>query len=128
MIALSSRLHRRLAWLALLAMLAMAVFPTVSHALAAARGDSAWLEVCTAQGVRMVEAGDNNSAPADAGAHQQNCPYCAQGAAALGMPPTPSAAFVLPEVGVAMPALFLHAPRTAHAWCSAQPRAPPQLS
>ncbi|MBL0148159.1 MAG: hypothetical protein IPP87_05260 [Ideonella sp.] len=43
------RLHRRLSWIALFAMLAMALAPTVSHALADA--PAPWLsEICSAKG------------------------------------------------------------------------------
>jgi hypothetical protein len=55
----TARSHRRLtAWLALVAMLAFALVPTVSRAMAFAGGNSNWAEVCTPQGVKLVSTGD----------------------------------------------------------------------
>jgi hypothetical protein len=127
-------LHRRrhIAWLALFAMLAMAMLPTLSHALALARGDIAWTEICTPQGMRVVAVSDESGAPApdpiSAAVHLEHCPYCAQSAGTLGMPPAPAGVMPLPVAGAELPALFLQAPHTLHAWRSAQPRAPPALS
>ena len=51
-------LRRRLplcTWFAILAMLALALLPTVSHAVAHGQGSrSAWAEVCTPQGMKWV--------------------------------------------------------------------------
>src|SRR5262245_31384367 len=52
--AMLLRTSRLPLWLALVAMLALAVLPTLSHALAFARGGAAWAEVCTPQGMRLV--------------------------------------------------------------------------
>lgn len=113
-------------------MLAMAMLPTLSHALALARGDIAWTEICTPQGMRVVAVSDESGAPApdpiSAAAHLEHCPYCAQSAGTLGMPPAPAGVMPLPVAGAELPALFLRAPHTLHAWRSAQPRAPPALS
>ena len=119
-------------WLALVAMLALALLPTVSHALAFARGGAAWAEVCTPQGMRLVavdaaQAADNG-APAQAAGHLEHCPLCALGADAPPLPPAPPAALRLPVAGAEPPPLFLQAARTLHAWRSAQPRAPPSFS
>lgn len=113
-------------------MLAMAVLPTLSHALAAARGDSRWAEICTPQGMRVVAVSGESGAPApdpaSAAAHLEHCAYCAQSVGALGMPPAPVGVVPLPLAGAELPALFLPAPHTQHAWRSAQPRAPPAFS
>ena len=119
-------------WLALVAMLALALLPTVSHALAFARGGAAWAEVCTPQGMRLVSVDAaqavDTGAPVQAAGHLEHCPLCALGADLPALPPAPLAALPQP-LGVApMPALFLHAPRTLFAWRSAQPRGPPSFS
>lgn len=111
-------------------MLALALLPTVSHALAFAQGGkSAWAEICTPQGMMVVAV---ESAPGDEGipvaAHLEHCPYCAQAATTLGMPPAVATAPALPLAAIEPPALFLNAPRAPFAWAAAQPRAPPFLS
>lgn len=128
-----AHLLRRSCWLALFAMLAMALLPTVSHAFAASRGQTSWTEVCTAQGVRIVAidndgAASSESAPAPASKHLQSCPFCAPALGALGMPPaalyTPA-----PRPTAAKPAAQPAQARSeALAWRNAQPRAPPSLS
>jgi hypothetical protein len=123
---------RRACWLALIAVLALALLPTVSRALAAADGQVSWAEVCTPQGMRAValaaDSGVDEPSPAGAGVALEHCPYCATSAVALGMPPAPVTVSRLPALGTELPALFLQAPATLHAWRSAQPRAPPVLS
>ncbi len=120
------------AWLALWAMLAMALLPTVSHALAFARGGASnWVEVCTPQGMRLMavavaDGADGAPAPApvQAAGHLEHCPLCALGG---DLPPLPAAApaALLPPHSAALPSLFLQAPYAQQAWRSAQPRGPP---
>ncbi len=127
----SSTQLRRACWLALLAVLALALLPGVSRALAASRGQDAWAQVCSAQGERVVvsgEAVDGQRNPAPAGMHLEHCPLCAASASAMGLPP---AALTLHRVTVCVarqPERFLHAPETPFAWRNAQPRAPPTFS
>lgn len=134
--------HRRItAWLAIVAMLAFALVPTLSRALAFAGGSGQWAEVCTPQGVKLVSlatvatdttdagaAADDGSAPATA-LPLDHCAYCTLSGDG-GATPLPSATPVLglPLASAEPPALFLQAGHTLHAWCSAQPRAPPALS
>jgi hypothetical protein len=123
---------RPLSAIALLAMLALALLPTLSHAWASARGGSVWAEVCTPQGVRLVALdGDGPSndggVPMSASAHLEHCPFC--GSTPHAAPPPAQAAPAVPAaVALHVPPHFLHAPRTLHAWRSAQPRGPPSLS
>jgi hypothetical protein len=125
-------------WIALLAIWALSLVPTVSQLLAAAAPDgSVRAEICTPQGLRWVtlvavdELADGPAGtPADtlAAAHSDHCPLCRLQhdapplplATALSHEPAPGPAFV--------PSLFLQAPHTLHAWRSAQPRGPPLLS
>jgi len=112
-------------------MLALALLPTVSHALAFAQGGkSAWAEVCTPQGMKLVALDDapgaDGTTPAQAASHLDHCPYCTLSGQAAGMPPAPPAAPGLLAGAEAVPLLFLQAPRTLFAWRSAQPRGPPR--
>ena len=125
------RQRPRFVWLAILATLAMALVPTLSHALAHLRGQAAWVEVCTTAGSRLVAldaAGQAQQPATSAAAHLEHCPYCAPSFGGVGLPPSPLALPLATELATDVPALFLHAPRTLHAWCSAQPRAPPAFS
>lgn len=134
---LITRRHQRLlTWFALVAVLAMALLPTLSHALALARGDAGrWAEVCTPQGMRLVAvdltldaAGDGATGLPTAAGHLEHCPLCALGVGAMAPPPAPTPAlWLLPARAAPSPA-FLHAPRTPQAWCTAQPRGPPSFS
>jgi hypothetical protein len=124
---------RAFTWLALVAALALALLPTLSHAVAHARGGSAWAEVCTAQGARLVavvdaEGGDGAAAPLQGMIHLEHCPFCALSAGAVGLPPAQPAPLALPLGSDAPPARFLSAPRTLFAWAAAQPRGPPSIA
>jgi hypothetical protein len=127
--ALRRRL-KPLTWLALVAMLALALVPAVSHALAFAQGGkSAWAEICTPQGMKVVaQLADDEGAPATGAGLLEHCPFCTPAASALGMPPAPAAVQTISEAGIELPPLFFQAPRTSFAWAAAQPRAPPSVS
>ena len=119
--------------MALLAMLALAVLPTLSRAwgLGAETARShALVEVCTAEGLRTMPSGDMGHEPSPA--HHadafEQCAHCVLGAAPLA-PPSPMFLCQPPDQRArAVPALFLQAPHTLHAWAAAQPRAPPTRS
>lgn len=123
---------RSFAWLALLAMLAMALMPTVSHALALAKAPpGGWTEVCTPQGAQWVALDGSpigETVPAGGADHQLDCPYCRPASSLVGLLPTAPLQWQLPIAGNAAPPLFFHAARTLFAWASAQPRGPPSLS
>lgn len=123
------RAHRRLtSWIAALAILLASLAPTLSHALASATGTN-WIEICTTQGSRWIQAGDDGTERAPAFAHLlEHCPYCSLHAPALGLPPVPALVHLPLQLSHAEPLAFLSAPRTLHAWVSAQPRAPPLSS
>jgi Protein of unknown function (DUF2946) len=125
----ASRAHHRLTgWIAALAILLASLAPSLSHALGSAEGSS-WIEICTSQGSKWVEAGDDNSAPAPTAGHVfEHCPFCSIQAPVLGLPPSPELVPLPIEGHGEFPPAFYAAPRTLHAWVSARPRAPPQLS
>ena len=109
-------------------MLAFALVPTVSRAMAFATGSSSWAEICTPQGMKLVAAVDGDEAPVQAGAHLDHCALCGlstDGAAPLPATPAP---LQLPVGSAEVPRLFLQAAHTLFAWRSAQPRAPPVLA
>ena len=111
----------------------MAVFglvcaPTLSHALAAWQGQSAWVEVCSAQGTRRIlaePAGQAVSPGADLLHHLSHCPMC--GLAGTGLAPAPVAHTAVPSplgsaVRVARSIAAAPALVPRH---DARPRAPP---
>jgi len=114
-------------WAAIIAVLMMVFAPLVSQAIGS---EQAWQEICGAEGARWVSAdGSASGEPAQKSpAHVfDHCPYCSLHASALGMPPAP--VVVLPAVTYRdVPPAFLAAPRTLHAWRTAQPRGPPQFA
>jgi hypothetical protein len=120
------RAHRRLtSWIAALAVLLAALAPALSHALGSSPGEG-WVLVCTAQGAKWVQPGDDN-APVT-GPSVEHCPLCTLHTPTIGMPPAPPAVLPVVDAAAFVPPAFLAAPRTLHAWASAQPRAPPALS
>jgi hypothetical protein len=121
--------HRRLTtWLAALAILLASLAPSLSHALASAAGTD-WIEVCTTQGSKWIAAADDGSERAPASVHVlEHCSYCSIHAPALGLPPANDSAQLPSRLAHEIPLAFLAAPRTLHAWVSAQPRAPPRFS
>jgi Protein of unknown function (DUF2946) len=112
----------------MLAILMAALAPSVSQALGLSKGIS-WIEVCTAQGSKWLQGDLDGSGSAPASEHVlEHCPYCSLHVLALGMPPAPGLVAPVPRLRHDRPMAFLAAPRTLHAWVSAQPRAPPIFS
>ena len=102
--------------------------PALSHALASATGAN-WIEICTTQGAKWIQAGEDGSERAPASGHAlEHCPYCSLHAPALGLPPATDLAPLPLGLCHEVPLAFLSAPRTLHAWVSALPRAPPLFS
>jgi hypothetical protein len=123
------RFHARLiSLIAVLAVLMGTLAPSLSHALAAGTGDS-WVEVCTVQGSRWVETGDDGTKRAPGAAHVlEHCPSCSPHAPALGPLPETRHGYLAAGLAHELPLAFLAAPPTALAWLGAQPRAPPRFS
>lgn len=111
-----------------MAILLASLAPALSHALASATG-STWIEICTTQGSKWIKAGEDGSERSPASAHVlDHCPYCSLHAPTLGLPPATHLAHLPLRLSQEVPLAFLSAPRTLHAWVSAQPRAPPLFS
>ncbi len=131
--------HRRhVAGLALVAMLALALLPTVSRALAFAAGTRGWAEVCTPQGLKttpaagLVDAGQVPLTELAAlsgrlhGSHLDACALCVLASAAT----MPAAARPAVPVRLGVGDGPQHPPRLAALpspeWRHAQARAPPR--
>lgn len=124
-----SEFHRRFTSLiAALVILLVAVAPTLGQVLASATG-SQWIEVCTVQGSKWIQADEDGTEGAPSSAHLlEHCPYCTLHAPALGLPPASALAHLPLQLSHAVPLAFLSAPHTLHAWVTAQSRAPPRFS
>ncbi len=118
------RIHRqRLALLAWLAALALALLPTLSRAWAGPAGAGGWAEVCTSLGPRLVALdADEGQAPPSL----EHCPLCPLGALAAPPPAFAPHLPVLAASGQAPQARPAAAPRARQPWRAAQPRAPPR--
>lgn len=117
-------------------MLAFALLPTVSRALAFAHDDARFVEVCTAAGVKLKLLGDADLDAPGSGSHEggegvrmggplEHCAYCAH---APGAAPLAAQAARLPEPGAittAPPARGSPAPGLRQAWLRSPPRGPP---
>lgn len=117
-------------WIAVLAILMSALAPSISHALGTKNGAS-WIEVCSTVGSKWLQPDRSSTdpAPASGSAHLfEHCPYCSLHANAIAVPAAPVGLAQAPVLSHPVPTAFLAAPRTLHAWVSAQPRAPPQFS
>ncbi len=67
--------------------------------------------------------------PSPMGGHGfKHCLFCGSHAAVMHGPPVTAVVLYVPHLTEARPPAFLFAPRTLHAWTSAQPRAPPLSS
>ena len=122
------------AWIALVAMLALALLPTLSHALAsgqgAGNGPGAWAEVCTPQGLAQVAlddaaAGERPAPASSASGHFEHCPFCHLGVDLPTGPPAAAPGVWLAPAAHARPGRVPPAPRTGFVWAGAQARAPP---
>ena len=120
---------RRSCWIAIFAMLALALLPSVSRALSAGRG-AGDIEVCTPAGFRLIAAADRGAPDEPAGleVRLEHCPLCSLTAHALGMPPAPLAALPLAPAAAEAPPRRLQAAPAIVSWARAQPRAPPARS
>jgi hypothetical protein len=131
---MNSFTRRVAAWAACLAILMSALAPSVSHALASARGMGiAWMEVCSVAGTRLVKADPgmekaNEPTQHDASGQAGHCPFCSTHDASFALPPPASALFNVDGSTRLRPPLFYQSPRPLPIWTNAQSRAPPVFS
>jgi hypothetical protein len=121
--------HRRLTGLiATLAILAASLAPAFIHVRASAT-DATWIEICTTQGPKWIQADKDGSERTPASAHLlENCSYCSTHAPALGLPPATVLAHLHLQLSHIARLAFPYALRILNSWVSAQPRAPPLFS
>jgi Protein of unknown function (DUF2946) len=111
---------RLFTWVALFAMLGLAIAPSVSHALSAQQASNPWTEICSTS--------NPGEQPRSAAMLLEHCAMCVVVAQAIGMPPAPVTALPAPEGAAYVAALFLEASRPLFAWRPPQARAPPSVS
>ncbi|GGB99365.1 hypothetical protein GCM10007205_05850 [Oxalicibacterium flavum] len=128
----TARTMHRIAWIACFAILLAALAPAISHALAPHTGQQAFVEICTAQGSKLIEAADQKNPespqPQQHTDHFEHCPFCKSNNVANGLPPTVFPLFATLQQPSHFPILFYQAPRGLFVWTTASPRAPPVLS
>ena len=121
-------------WVAVLAILLNAMMPTLAQALVADKGEgSAWVEVCSAQGISRVSAGTDaglstqEAQDAPGPAQAAKCAYCLVHADSFALPPAmPEAPRLLqPVTGHLLP--IAQRPMQSRAlWALPSVRAPPR--
>jgi len=122
---------RRLAAIALMAMLVLAFAPALSHALAKPGGSIAALgEVCTPAGLQRPAvdgSGGDSGVPMPSSSSPAHCPWCTPATAVLGPPPAVHA-FTTWAVRQAHGTEWsLGSLPVAQAWPRVWPRAPPAM-
>ncbi len=120
--------HRAFAaWLAALAMLLLALAPSVTRVLAYGDGAS-WVSVCTTGGLVQVQRLDSGEPIPNPAEHvaQAECPYCALQAHAQVLPSSLPLLALPAQHGGALPTFDAVVHRGATPWPPAQARAPPR--
>lgn len=124
------RIRLQLRWFSRLALgllLALALAPSVSRALADQAAPGPWSEYCSSVGTQRFAAATlpQDPAPAPASAHVDHCPLCGNLSGPLALPSASTRDVPASDAGSFEPPLFAHAPRPLFAWRTAQPRGPP---
>ena len=122
---------RRTSFIALLAMVMLALAPTVSKVIAAERIDSNLVEVCTTAGTKGLSASElgqaasagHDQGPSSLHDHGGDCPYC-------NLQTTKFLSSVVQSCTTTrsvtlLPPLFYKAPKPLFAWAHSRSRAPP---
>jgi Protein of unknown function (DUF2946) len=116
-------------FVAIFALLGVAVLPALAHVAMTAAGVQ-WVEICSTAGSRWVQI-DDRAAPTSGDPStvmdMTQCPACCHLGQGAGLPPRPLQLALLMFATQAMPVLFLRAPHPLFAWTVAQPREPPAL-
>jgi hypothetical protein len=115
-----------------MAMLVLALGPTVSKLVAAERATINMVEVCTTEGTKWLlasELGQTVSGGHDQGPsslHGGDCPFCSLQTAKFLTSEAQS--FAATPVASLLPPLFYQAPKPLFAWAHSRSRAPPSAS
>lgn len=121
------------ATVAVFAILLASLAPSISHALAAAHGNSeVWVEICSVTGSRMVKLDTGElpdpAKPEPAASHVANCLYCLTHAGSFGLPPETRLVIPVLSLETDHPPLYFSSPRPLFIWAAGQARAPPAFS
>jgi len=125
---------RRTSFIALLAMVMLALAPTVSKVIAAERVDSNLVEVCTTEGIKWLSASEfgqvgsagHDQVPSSPHDHGGDCPYCNLQTTKFLSSAVQSC--VATKSVALLPPLFYQAPKPLFAWAHPRSRAPPSAS
>lgn len=119
--------QRRASFWLLLAWVMVTLSPSVSRAAAFVQDRIApWAVVCSAVAEADGSAADGHGRATQALQHlTEHCPACVHAGEAWAPPPAAASVAPADRRAAWLARLFLSAPRTLHAWASAQPRAPP---
>ena len=123
---------RRTAFVALMAMLLLALAPTVSKLVAAELATTNVVEVCTTEGTKWLPVSELVQTPSaghDQGSsslHGGDCPYCNLHTAKF-LTYTVQTFSATPVVSL-LPQLFYQAHKPLFAWAHSRSRAPPSAS
>lgn len=129
--------HRLLTWLAILVVSLGALVPALAQAAQPAPSVTAWMEICTANGMvrldSLVSASPSTGEPAEPAPTSESihpwnpCGWCMQHATGLALPPPALATWVLPERLTDRPPAFYRNPSPSFVWLAPLSRAPPAL-
>lgn len=124
---LGYRVHRRTAWMAIVAVLLNAFAPLVAHAMPSTHG-GAWVDVCTTDGITRIDVADGHAATGGAPVNDVtggHCPYCVPHGTSAGLAPVPPLSVpVVPGPDAAATAVD-PLPLALPLWAANQARAPP---
>lgn len=123
------------AWMALFAILLVALAPSISHAFASkivSSSSAQTVEICTVSGVKQVSVpSDGVLKPFSTVKHDQHfedCPFCRIHGDTPGPAPAAVAVRLSTDASFPRPLLFYQALRLLFAWAPPQSRAPPAHS
>ncbi|MDQ1811996.1 DUF2946 domain-containing protein [Massilia sp. CCM 9210] len=116
-------------WIAMLAILFSTLAPGMARAMSASGAPAGTMEICTANGYKLVKVGDTDASktPGSAQHGMEHCAFCLTHGGSLGLSGTLPERLAFDAVRDVYPPLFYSAPRSLHAWSTANPRAPPNL-
>ncbi|MCE3602843.1 DUF2946 domain-containing protein [Massilia sp. P8910] len=121
-------------WIACFAILMNVLAPSISHALAAVRGDAASADICLTDpsaratpGVQAVSLLADQHAHTDAGM-MEDCGYCLPHAGSYSLMPNAITGLAILGGHELRPFLFYRAPQPLLALTAAPPRGPPAIS
>ena len=124
---LTTRQLQRFSWLAIAALLMLALAPGISHAIAASQGSTQLVELCTSRGIITIAVADTAPAEYPDDAQVMHCAFCSlQNHAQMAGPP----GIVVPSptrFSVAAPTASDDEPTPSWVWAGVHARGPPSL-